>query len=46
MEVVRVNHNMTYNFDNSKAINLLLYVIEKAGGKTDFLTIFKTLHFG
>ncbi len=36
---------MTYNFDNSKAINLLLYVLEKAGGKSDFLTIFKTLYF-
>jgi Protein of unknown function (DUF4065) len=36
---------MTYNFNNSKAINLLLYVLEKAGGKSDFLTIFKTLYF-
>ena len=36
---------MIYDFDSTKAIQLILYILEKNGGEADFIKIFKILYF-
>src|SRR5437764_14379117 len=36
---------MTYQFNSTKAIQVILYILQKIGGKADFIKIFKILYF-
>jgi uncharacterized phage-associated protein len=36
---------MIYQFDSTKAIQLILYILQRIGGKGDFIKIFKILYF-